>query len=916
MKGVHWVVILNSGLNSDKNNWVGMKPLNIRGILTLLLISLFIPLSIDADEGIEFTPSYIEVDGLTTMKKDDLLEILDIKKGKTLTVKGLRNGIKRAFRTRLFDEMTLIREENGLRIKLREREIIYRIRVKGNYYLSKKEILDAFIIKEGMPLKEELLKEARQSLIDFMHRKGFLKGDVNLKISKKKNRITITIHIKENEPLLIKNIEGPPDVVWRIRSGPDRPFDVTQIESDLEFIERYYIDEGYINPEVDYEFQDGILRFYVKEGKRLNINFSGNRKIDKGYLLEEIPFYHEMKKGIFTEITLDMLEEASRRLEDAMQRIGYLFADVSFQKEEDERSIDITFSINEGKRFILRSINFTGNSIDKERLIEIMKLREGSIYSPDKMRDGIRVLNDFLIYIGYMDAVIEEPEIRVDRTEGTVDVYINIKEGEKYIIKDIILKGDFHLSTETIIKYTGLSPGMAYNELSISDARERILQLLREDGYLDADVDMELKKDNGNISIIFNINGGRRYYFGKTTISGNLDTDTRVIRRERPYREGEPFRYSSLLEYRQRLYRLGLFREIELRTHDDEENRKDLHLEVKEAPQGAVELGIGYGEYERYRGFFDISYRNIAGMNRQISLRTELSTIEKRLILDYLDPRLFDSMISLRVTPMYEEREVKNFDTRETTYSVKRYSERTGIEIPYGKELKFSIYHELSLTRTYNVKPGITLPREDTGTFLISSIVPGIIYDTRDNPFDPRSGILGGGKIKFAKEFLFSEVEFIKFIFDISKYTSISKSIVLAMGVKTGIGKPIGKTLEIPVVERFFLGGRSSVRGYTQDSLGPKTTDGTPVGGNAFIQTNLELRFYPLRNLSFVVFTDGGNVFPRYNDISIDELRYTVGIGLRYNTPAGPIRLDYAEKLDRERGESKGELHFSLGHAF
>src|SRR5208337_5391853 len=123
-------------------------------------------------------------------------------------------------------------------------------------------------------------------------------------------------------------------------------------------------------------------------------------------------------------------------------------------------------------------------------------------------------------------------------------------------------------------------------------------------------------------------------------------------------------------------------------------------------------------------------------------------------------------------------------------------------------------------------------------------------------------------------------------------------------------------TSELPLVERFFLGGRTTVRGYDQDTLGPKGVDGTPLGGDAFLMGNFELRTDVGRGFGIVTFVDTGNVFDKIQDMSLTSLKFTTGLGLRYNTPVGPIRVDYGIKLSRQSGESHGALHFSIGQAF
>ncbi|MCX8068983.1 MAG: outer membrane protein assembly factor, partial [Thermodesulfovibrionales bacterium] len=167
---------------------------------------------------------------------------------------------------------------------------------------------------------------------------------------------------------------------------------------------------------------------------------------------------------------------------------------------------------------------------------------------------------------------------------------------------------------------------------------------------------------------------------------------------------------------------------------------------------------------------------------------------------------------------------------------------------------------------------------------------------------------------KVASFLLFSETDFAKMSFYLNNYFSLSKDMVFATSLRGGIARGFRKTQELPLVERFFLGGRTTVRGYEQDGLGPKGSDGNPTGGNLFAMGNLELRSDIGKGIGLVNFLDFGNVWQRTDKLS--GIKYTTGVGLRYNTPVGPLRVDYGFKLNRDKGDSKGALHFSLGHAF
>jgi outer membrane protein insertion porin family len=245
-----------------------------------------------------------------------------------------------------------------------------------------------------------------------------------------------------------------------------------------------------------------------------------------------------------------------------------------------------------------------------------------------------------------------------------------------------------------------------------------------------------------------------------------------------------------------------------------------------------------------------------------------------------------------------------------------RHGVAAGFEKKFGDAFKAELYYGFSLVNTYDVKPDVVLSREDTGTLIISGLRTGVIYDTRDNPFYPAKGILSGMVVKFTSPIFFSETDFVKLSFYGNVYHKIADGLVLAASLRTGIAQGYNDTDELPIVERFFLGGRTTVRGYDQDTLGPIGSDGDPIGGNAFLMENLELRVSLGKGIGIVAFLDGGNVWPKIDDMTLSDLKFTTGLGLRYNTPVGPVRVDYGHKLQREKGESAGEVHFSIGHAF
>jgi len=346
------------------------------------------------------------------------------------------------------------------------------------------------------------------------------------------------------------------------------------------------------------------------------------------------------------------------------------------------------------------------------------------------------------------------------------------------------------------------------------------------------------------------------------------------------------------------------------------DHTRDVLYKLKEGNAGSVEFGVGYGEYERLRGFMDIGYKNLFGMNRQLSFRTELSTLARRYIVQYFEPWFLNRELGFRAQILDEYKKELNIDTREVNYRLDRVAATAGVEKKLSDRMKAIAYYELDHVNTYDVVPDIVLSHEDVGTLLISDVKAGFIYDSRDNPVNPRDGLLGGITYKIATALLFSQTDFNKIQMYANKYIALSKNIVFAVSLRGGVAKGFSHTSELPLVERFFLGGRTTVRGYAQDTLGPKGSDNNPTGGNAFLMGNVELRFDIWKDFGLVTFVDSGNVWQKAEQVTLGDLKYTTGLGLRYNTPVGPLSIDYGYKLNRATGESKGEVHFSVGQSF
>lgn len=893
------------------------------------LFLIFYFLSSDATGAIV---GEIEINGLYSISKDELLYLLDLAPGKTLDKESVRSGIKRAFLKGLFEDISVEArdgEKTNVVITVKERNFIEDVSVEGDYAISRNTIKQLFLFKEGQYMMCNKLDEASRDLRHEMAIRGFPHAVINAEIKRLKEPYRINIHllIDTGEPERIKKIKisgADEEVKSAMELSDGDIYDQLILKKDLERIKTYYKRNEYFHPVVGpYTFIDGILDIFVHPGKRLLISIVNNDTVSTEILLKEMPFF---ESEAFSD---DLVEEAVLRMVSLYHKRGYPFAQVAPIISSKDNVINLDFFIFEGPQVKTGVISFTGNSFPEKNLKEIMSLKEGDVYNPDLLEVDRETIRDFYNALGYLSADIEEfqtnpplPPLNARGGEGEkglpdkIDILIKIHEGLKTEIERLDIIGAQRVSEDDVRKVINIKPGDVYNEVDIINARYRVIDLYNTLGLIKTTIVVKSEIIAQKAVITFQIDEGAEILFGKTIITGNYDTKYRVVERELQDKEDLPFDYRILTQERRKLYKLGLFTDVEMEVLDTYNNKKDVLINLHKGNAGAVELSLGYAEYERFRGILDLSYRNLQGMNRQSSFRLELSSLADRYIMQYYEPWFLDMPLQFRTFLLLENKREINIDTRETRYRLSRYTASAGFEKNIKDNLKAELYYEFSLVNTYDVQPDVVLSKEDTGTLVISGIRPGIVYDTRDNPLDPRKGILSGISVKFTSPVFLSETNFIKLVLYGNIYQELSKRIVLAVSLRGGIAQGYLETDELPIVERFFLGGRTTVRGYDQDTLGPKGTDGNPTGGNVFLMENLEIRTSLGKGLGIVAFLDGGNVWVKVGDIKPLDFKFTTGLGLRFNTPVGPIRIDYGHKLQREKGESSGELHFSIGHAF
>jgi len=553
---------------------------------------------------------------------------------------------------------------------------------------------------------------------------------------------------------------------------------------------------------------------------------------------------------------------------------------------------------------------------------------------------------------------------------------IVIREGARVTVGDVTIAGNQSVSEERLRAVLTLTRDEPYYGPAVARNRDALTAFYLDEGYASAVVTpavttAAVAAEAARADLTFKIAEGPQTIVEHIFITGNLRTRVNVIRRELQIEEGKPLGLTALTESRRRLSALGLFRRIEISAiaHGDPRIR-DVIVAVEEAPQTTIGYGGGLqvdrvlreeegggGPRERYefapRGFFEIGRRNLGGGNRSVSLYSRLGLRpnaaggsdnpfdfpEYRVVGTYRQPRALRSYGDLTATAAVEQGVRTGFNFT-----------RKGFNAEIGHRLSPSVHgsvrYTLGTTRLFDNQlvevddplAVLTIDRVFPQVRL-STVATTVSRDTRDDPLEPQKGAFLSADGALAARAIGSEVGFAKTFLQGFVYRNLGRpNLVLAGGARLGLARAFLRFVDtvdengnpqtvsvrdLPASERFFAGGDTTIRGYSLDSVGAPSTitpAGFPKGGDAEVVFNAELRM-PIRGpVGGVVFVDGGNVFARASDLDLLQLRGSVGLGARYRSPIGPIRIDIGFKLDRRligaSLEPRYAVHLSIGQAF
>jgi outer membrane protein assembly complex protein YaeT len=470
------------------------------------------------------------------------------------------------------------------------------------------------------------------------------------------------------------------------------------------------------------------------------------------------------------------------------------------------------------------------------------------------------------------------------------------------------IRGNEAVADEDIRKSLPMKEGGAYNPGALSLMEKAALIRLRARGYLEAEATARAEVWESSAAVTLSVKEGPLHRFGPVEVRGLSELPERAVRRELPFREGDPYDPGKLYEAQSRLYGLGLFQEAEVAASTAPGRAAPVTVRVRERPHQWLKGGVGWGSEERQR--LSLAYSNHNFLRR--AYFAELSGTYSALWLEFKAELVNRYLFGTR--------------TEQRTQASWRHEEREGYElekilgrVSLGRRLTKHIHaapgYRLQRTLVFNVDPAISATTPEKS--LTSGVDLGLNWDNTDDFFFPTRGVRAGLTLERTGGALGGDVHFNKATANAATYQSLWRRVVGVASARAGAARPFQPSREVPVFERLFIGGARTLRGYRERGVGPRSASGDPLGGEALLGANAEIRFPIYWRFWGAVFADAGQVANHAGGVRPSEWKRSTGCGLRFRTPVGPFRLDYGYKLNPDPGdEDLWRLHFSLGEAF
>ncbi len=715
--------------------------------------------------------------------------------------------------------------------------------------------------------------------------------------------------------------------LYYISTKPGSVYDEIVLRDDFQRLwQTGFLDDLKIDVE---KAADGVnIIFQVTERPLLkSVEYTGNKKISTSDIETKLK-----DTGVSLRIDQPFDHFAARRIANAIEKLmlekGLQFGTATYKTEPiGDSNVKLTFVVDEGPNVKIGDIQFEGNTVfDDGKLRKTMKetkthwmfswISKKDDFEKEKFEKDMDLIRDIYYDRGYINARIDEPQIDLLENKKRMKITIPINEGNQFTTGDVTFSGNTVFPAAQLLPYLSLQKGKIFNRSLLKKGLEEIQTLYGNEGYIYASLGpiFDPKDEEKIINLNIEVEENGEYYVRRMEFTGNNYTRDKVVRREMLLQEGDLLRVSKFKDSMDRIYRLGFFDDLKpnITPVAEEKNMADLSVDVKENKRNEIRLGGGYSQVDGFFGDLVFSTKNLFGSGKIFTIQIQSGSRTKNYAVDVVEPYFLDRRLALGFS-VYHSRQ--DFFTLLT--------DRTGATISMGfplfEEFKGALaygYQIVNITRRAgtvvpidpNLFPGFDLQQNDHSE---SRFIPQMIRSTINNPIDPSRGSRFVVGTQFVGGFLGGDLSYYKPTFTHTQYLpGLSRRQYTAFNVEMGYGSGFAGQL-LPFVERYFLGGEYSIRGYELRSVGPveetvvnpatMQTTRFNAGGNKFFQLNVEYVIPLAGPLKIAGFLDYGNAFARGDGIDFTDMRGSTGLELRMIAPflSTPFRFIYAFNFNR-----------------
>lgn len=685
--------------------------------------------------------------------------------------------------------------------------------------------------------------------------------------------------------------------------------------------------------DVRLQINGDVLVVIVEERASVaDVSFSGIKEFDAEVLKKALRDVGLAEGRPFDKALADRAEQELKR--QYINRSMYAAQVVTTVTPGERNRVNLNFSVVEGEVAKIKDIRIVGNTAFSESTLrDLFDLDTGGWmswytkadrYSRAKLNADLETLRSYYLSRGYLEFKVESTQVAISPDKRDMSVTINVNEGSRFVVSSIALEGEYLGKEQEFKSLVTMRAGEAYNAEEINRTVKSFTDYFGVFGYAFAQVEASpvIDRANNRVAFVLRAQPSRRVYVRRINIEGNNRTRDEIIRRE--FRQFESAWYDSdrIRLSRDRVDRLGFFTEVGIETEPvpGANDQVDLTVSVAEKPTGNLSIGAGYSQADKLSFIASIKQDNVFGSGNYLGLDLNTSEYNRQFVLSTTNPYFTQDGISRTFDVYYKT--TRPYDAQGGDYEIATPGVGVRFGVPFTET--DTVFFGAGAERV-KVTEGDQLPeayRDQGGTYLPATI--GWARDNRDSALVPTNGRYQ----RFNSEFgLGGDRRYAKLTYQFQQYLPITRQYTFAFNTELGVGKGLGGK-PFPVLRNFYGGGLGSVRGFEQGTLGPTsavvgstTGETVNVGGARNIVFNAEfIAPFPGagndRTLRWFAFIDAGNVFGESEKVDFSQLRSSVGIGLSWISPVGPLRFALANPVRKFSGDRIQKFQFQIGTSF